>query len=419
MLRRTRAARLFRRGERAVEPSRLSFADVVGESLAGITQRPARSVLTSVGTVLGVGTFVAVLGLTATASSQIDGRFNSLMATEVSVEDVSRERTEFVQLAFPPDAGRRVEALNGVRDAGVYWTVQLPAREAVRAAPVQAADGGGRIQVVAASPGVLEAARPSVAQGRLFDDWHDASGQRVAVLGAATAARLGITTLETRPAVFLGDEAFSVVGIIDDVQREPELLLSVVVPPKASLDIWGPPRGSAKMLVATDLGAANQVASEIPLALDPAHPDHFEAVPPPDPRSLRTEVTNDLDDLFLLLAGVCLVIGAVGIANTTLVSVMERTGEIGLRRTLGARGRHISVQFLCESSVLGTLGGLVGSALGVLGVVVVALLRDWTPVVHPLTVTSAPGVGLVTGLLAGFYPAWRASRVQPVEALRR
>lgn len=130
-------------------------------------------------------------------------------------------------------------------------------------------------------------------------------------------------------------------------------------------------------------------------------------------------MTNDLDDLFLLLAGVCLVIGAVGIANTTLVSVMERTGEIGLRRTLGARGRHISVQFLCESSVLGTLGGLVGSALGVLGVVVVALLRDWTPVIHPLTVTSAPGVGLVTGLLAGFYPAWRASRVQPVEALRR
>ncbi|MFJ3934678.1 ABC transporter permease [Streptomyces sp. NPDC090029] len=419
MVNRKGVTRFFKWRRRIVEPSCLPFRDLMSESLAGITQRPARSVLTSVGTILGVGTFVAVLGITATASSQIDSRFNSLMATEVTVEDVSREKSEFADLAFPQDAGRRAEGLNGVLHAGVYWTIQLPNKDAVRAVPVEGSEEAGRIQVVAASPGALEASSPSVSEGRTFDDWHNSSGQRVAVLGSAIAARLGITTLETQPAIFLGDEPFIVVGIIDDVKREPELLLSVVVPQKAGFDIWGPPRSNAKMLVATDLGAANQVASEISLALDPAHPEYFKAVPPPDPRSLRTSVTNDLDELFLLLAGICLVIGAVGIANTTLVSVMERTGEIGLRRTLGARARHITVQFLCESSVLGTLGGLIGSSLGVVSVVVVALLRDWTPIIHPATVTSAPGVGLVTGLLAGLYPAWRASRVQPVEALRR
>ncbi|MEV5983930.1 ABC transporter permease [Streptomyces sp. NPDC052051] len=396
----------------------MSFRDLTVESLGGVTQRPARSALTAIGTVLGVGTFVAVLGITATASSQIDSRFNSLMATEVTVEDVSHEKTGSSNLAFPQDAGRRAEALNGVQHAGVYWSVQLPQQDAVRSAPV---NGGniGRVQVVAASPGALAAATPSVSEGRVFDDWHDTSEQRVAVIGSSVADRLGIATLETRPAVFLGDQAFTVIGIMDDVKREPDMLLSVVVPHRTALGIWGPPRGNAKMLVATDLGAARQVASEIPLALDPAHPDYFVAEPPPDPRSLRSSVTNDLNELFLLLAGICLVIGAVGIANTTLVSVMERVGEIGLRRALGARARHIMGQFLCESSMLGVLGGLLGSALGVLSVVGVAIFRDWTPVVHPLTVTAAPGIGLATGLIAGLYPAWRASRVQPVEALRR
>lgn len=98
---------------------------------------------------------------------------------------------------------------------------------------------------------------------------------------------------------------------------------------------------------------------------------------------------------------------------------MERTGEIGLRRALGARSRHVLIQFLTESAVLGTLGGIIGTSLGVLAVVGVAVARDWTPVVQPGTVIAAPVIGLTTGLLAGLYPAWRAARIQPVEALRR
>lgn len=157
----------------------------------------------------------------------------------------------------------------------------------------------------------------------------------------------------------------------------------------------------AKMLVSTRLGAATQVAQESPMALDPAHPQYFEAVPPPDPRSLRGKVTGDLDQLFLLLAAICLFIGTVGIANTTLVAVLERTSEIGLRRAPGARGRQITTQFLTESATLGALGGLVGTSLGTLTDVGVAIARDWTPVIHSMTVTTAPAIGLTTGLPAG------------------
>ncbi|KAB2588250.1 ABC transporter permease [Streptomyces arboris] len=405
------------RGER----SRLSRRDLLSECAAGILQRPARSALTALGTVLGVGTFVTVLGLTATTSSQIDSRFNELTATQVTVEDTGGEQPEYLENAFPADADRRVEALKGVRKAGVYWPVRLAPEELVSAAPPGTGEEGERTEVVAASPGILDAAGPVLEEGRTFDAYHDRRGENVAVIGSGLAARLGISTLETAPAVFVGDHAFTVIGTIADVERKADLLLSVVVPRTTAERIWGGPDSGARaqMLISTDLGAARQIAEQAALALDPAHPEHFRAVPPPDPRSLRGSVTSDLDELFILLAGICLVIGAVGIANTTLVAVLERTGEIGLRRALGARGRHITLQFLAESGGLGALGGLVGTSLGTVTVVAMAYVRDWTPVIHPATVVAAPAIGLATGLLAGLYPAWRASRIQPAEALRR
>ncbi|MFD8207457.1 ABC transporter permease [Streptomyces sp. NPDC059695] len=404
-----------------VAPSVFGGRDVLAESVAGMLQRPGRSALTALGTVLGVGTFVAILGLTATTSSQIDTRFNALSATEVTVEDVARAQDEFAGPAFPADADRRIERLNGVAHAGVYWPVRLRPEESVRASAVLGDAGATEaVEVVAASPGVFRAAGVRLAEGRLYDGYASRGAAPVAVIGAGVADRLGITTLETRPAIFIGGRPFTVTGVLAGADRKADLLLSVVVPHTTAQRIWGEPEdGGARMLVSTRLGAAPQIAGEAATALRPDHPEYFKVVPPPDPKALRGEVGEDLNRLFLLLAGICLVIGAVGIANTTLVAVLERTGEIGLRRALGARGRHITVQFLAESGALGALGGMVGTSMGVLTVVAVAVVRDWTPVIHPGTALAAPAIGLATGVLAGLYPAWRAARIQPAEALRR
>jgi ABC-type antimicrobial peptide transport system permease subunit len=129
-------------------------------------------------------------------------------------------------------------------------------------------------------------------------------------------------------------------------------------------------------------------------------------------------VKNDLNSLFLLLGGVSLFVGAVGIANVTLVSVLERVGEIGLRRSLGAARRHIAAQFLLESTTLGLAGGVLGASVGTLVVVIVAATRRWTPVLEPWVPLGAPMLGAVVGLLSGVYPSARAAALEPVEALR-
>ncbi|MCF2529551.1 ABC transporter permease [Yinghuangia soli] len=413
-----------RRGRRArgIEPSGIRRRDLAAEALAGVLQRPARSVLTMLGTVLGIGAFVAVLGLTATAGGQIDKRFDELSATQVTVADVGTGVPDDPTLSFPADADQRIGALNGVVAGGVFWPIDQ-ARPRFAATPDADAPGAGYgdgIRLYAASPGALAAMEPTLRTGRTYDRFAESRRERVAVLGPGAARKLGITRLDGNPAVFVNGSPYTVVGIIADTRRMPELLSSVFIPAATAVQGFGEPVGPrASMIVHTRIGAARLIARQAPVALRPDGPQLFSVTPPPDPRDLREDVGRALDSLFLLLASVSLVIGAVGIANTTLVAVLERTPEIGLRRTLGARPRHIALQFLAESTALGTLGGLIGTSCGVAVVLATAVGNDWTAILEPWVVVPAPLIGSAVGLVAGLYPALRAARIEPADALRR
>jgi putative ABC transport system permease protein len=357
--------------------------------------------------------------LTATATGQISQRFTTLVATEVTVESAALPHD--APIPFPADADERIRALNGVNQAGVSWQLPQGVAQTVRGASLPGMSTDTPLAVQAASPGYLAALRPTMGEGRTYDSFHEQRAERVAVLGSAAARVLRVETLATRPAVVIDGIPFSVVGIVDDVARGAAALSSVLIPRHTAETLWPAKEapGGLHMLIDTEVGAAPLIARQSALALRPDRPDLFKVVPPPDPRSLHDAIGNDLDTLFLLLAGVCLAIGAFGIANTTLVAVLERTGEIGLRRALGARPRHIAGQFLTEAAATGTLGGLVGTTLGILTTVVVAASREWTPLLDPVFVLPAPLLGTLTGILAGLYPALRAARIEPVQALQR
>lgn len=407
-----------------VERSRFSVGDLVSETTVALTARPARTLLTALGTILGVAALVTTLGLAKTAGSQIVSRFNELEATQVVISPNNQgggfgsggEQRQ--TSAIPWDAETRLTRLNGVTAAGTTSEVNVGDRLA-RSVPVIDPLGQTEFQipVIAASPGLFEAARARLFTGRFFDAGHDGRSDPVAVLGPAAAQRLNVTRVDNGPVIFVGDEALAVIGILADTARQPELLSAIIIPNQLARDRFDL-QAVAEVQIEVAIGAAELIGTQAPVALSPNSPELLRAAVPPSPARVRSDVESDVNSLFLILGAVSLLVGAIGIANVTLVSVLERTGEIGLRRALGATRRHIALQFLTESVALGALAGLLGTSVGVLTIVTVSATREWSPVLDPWLPFAAPVLGAVIGLVAGTYPAWKAASTEPIAALR-
>jgi putative ABC transport system permease protein len=410
---------------------RLATRDAAAEAVAGIVQRPGRAAATMLGTVLGVGAFVAVLGLTATGAGQISRQFTVLEDTTVTVEDNGPANNVAPPganpaIGFPADADQVADHINGVTAAGVWWPVSLPENATFTSSLALSASSSQTVSLLAASPGAVRAMGLSMAAGSPLSTYENDTSQHVAMIDTTSAAQLGISParLPSHPAVFVNGIAYTVVGIYSSAQRVVTDESAMLIPENTALADFGNPepgignQDEAQMVVATRIGAARAVAQQIAAAELPTDPSRLVVTSPPNPQNLQSQVSGDLAGLFLILALISLLIGAVGIANTTLVAVLERTGEIGLRRALGARPRHIAAQFLAESTTLGTLGGLIGTCIGVGVVVIFAATKNWTAVLNPVYTLPAPLIGSVVGLLAGAYPALRAARTSPLAALR-
>lgn len=400
---------------------RLGLRDLFDEALTGVAARPARLALLVLGTVLGIAALVTTLGVGQTAAGQITQRFDEATATRIVIEAQQRTGPEEETVAvtrLPWDSPQRLQRLNGVRAAGTYGRVDTGG-DRVRGLPVAEAAGAAQqdVPVAAGSPELFAAVRADLHSGRLFDTGHDARGDPVVVLGRHAAQRLGIHRVDSQPSVFIGERPFTVIGIVDGVSARVELLDSAVMPVGTARAGYGL-RALDSVEVRTELGAAALIAEQAPVAVDPNDPGSLRVNAPPVPGELRRDVVGDVNALFLVLGGVALLVGGLGIANVTLLSVLERISEIGLRRAIGATRIHIAGQFLVESAVVGLLGGLIGTAAGVVTTVVVSAVQDWTPILDLRIALGAPLLGALIGLAAGAYPAWRAAAIEPIAALR-
>lgn len=408
-----------------VEPvphaDRFTFQDLLVEATTDIGSRPGRLVMTLFGTVLGIGALVATFGFAQTAAHQIARQFDAVKATQVVVTPAEAQNASGDSVAttrLPWDAVDRVSRLVGVEAAALVADVAL-GEETITAVPVNdpSAPVAAPPSLVASTSELLEVLRGTVETGRMFDAGHEARGDRVAVLGSRAAERLGINRVDSQPSIFIAGVPYAVLGIYDDLQARGELVDAVVIPMEAArrdLALASP----GELRIRIQMGTGPQVGRQSSVAIAPDAPDTLDVAAPSASSDLGQNVQADVNVVFLILGAIVLLAGALGIANVTMLTVIERIPEIGLRRALGATRRQIAGQFVVESVVIGLLGGILGAAIAVLSIVAVSLLQQWTPIIDPWVAIGGAILGAVVGLVAGGFPARRAARVEPVTALR-
>jgi len=238
-----------------------------------------------------------------------------------------------------------------------------------------------------------------------------------AVLGSVAADRLGIRSLEGGPLVRLGHRWFAVIGILDQLPLAPDIDRSVLIGYDVAERLFGIDNAPSTVRVRTDPDDTDAVAQLLAATANPESPQ-VEVSRPSDALEARARADETLTALLLGLGAVALLVGGVGIANVMVISVLERRAEIGVRRALGATRPHIRLQFLIESTLLAGLGGAVGVGLGAAITWLYADTRGWRFALPVTGLVGGVAAALAVGAVAGLYPAIRASRLAPAEAVR-
>ncbi|MFB9659366.1 ABC transporter permease [Glycomyces mayteni] len=381
------------------------------EAIQSLRGRSMRTWMTAIGIALGIAATVATVGLSSTSAAAIAERFDATEATQVTVSFSDNMR----DAGYAPtlEASQRVREINGVADAGIV----CGSTDDLAASRTEAGDYVREVPVFGMEPGAMDAYGFEFTKGAAFDEGHVARGDQVAVIDESAARDLGYSSLAGGPMIYVDGREYALIGVYQAPEGEAKLTGAVIVPPTPCLEA-DQEFAAAQVFIRTDLGAADKVADTAPTAVFPEGPDNLSVSKPSDLRSFRKGVENEMQALLLGLAAVSLVIGAVSVSNTALVSVMERRSEIGLRRAVGAARRAVAMQFVWESTLIGLIGGLVGTVLGVNVTAFVSLYRDWQIVFDPGLFAAGPVIGAVVGIVAGVYPAWRASRIPPAVTLR-
>ena len=403
------------------------------EAWDATVHRVRRNIFTMLGVVLGIASLVLTVGLTATISGQLADSFDIFRAKHLTISSTRTEamsRAELLSLAASENY-RRVSQLNGV--TGTALVDQLDESTDIQRGPDNFGERGANVtaSVLAATPSIFSVQGHELVWGRTFDEGHVERNDKVVVLSESVMRQLALP-YSPGVTVYIHDEPYTVIGV---VRENPSLTLSygsVYLPlgakPGADAEEAQPAAGggaaaaqtgkrSTQIVVSTVAGAANQIAEEAPYALSPERPALYSVSVPPEPKTLREAVDQQQRTMLLAMSVITLVIGAMGIMNTFLVAVMERRREVGLRLAIGMRPSGILLQFSAEALLTGILGAVAGIVLAVNGISIVSLLNHWTPIISADTILLGLGAGALVGVLAGLYPAAKASRIDPAQTL--
>ncbi|MEV6492796.1 ABC transporter permease [Actinoplanes sp. NPDC051633] len=392
----------------SLTPARLSARDVVRVGGTGLRARPLRAFLSALGIAIGIAAMTAVVGISASSRAELDDR---LAALGTNLLTVAPGKTMFGNDSYLPDESvamisrigpvQQVSAVGAVSSTSVYRNDKIPAAQtggiSVRAAQVDLPATVGASVVAGTWLNAATAAYPAV------------------VLGEQAAAVLGIHSPGVQ--VLVGERWFTVVGVLASVPLAPELDTAVLMGFSAAAKYLGFDGHPTTVYTRTDDAHVTDVQAVLAATANPSSPTEVEVSRPSDALAARQATNKTFTALLLGLGAVALLVGGIGVANTMVISVLERRAEIGLRRSLGATRGQIRTQFVTESLLLSLLGGAGGVLLGGLVTAGYATVQSWPAVVPTWVIFGGVSATVVIGALAGLYPAVRAARLSPTEAL--
>jgi putative ABC transport system permease protein len=389
---------------------RLALADLIRLSSVGLRTRKLRAGLSALGIAIGVASIVAVLGLSASSQAgllaEID-RLGTNMLTVQNGETIFGAPAELPKQA--PAMIRRIGGVTAVQDTGNVPNVNVYRSQLIPSIDTNA------LSVQAASLGLLKATGATLARGRFLNA--ATAREPVAVLGSLAAQRLGIDRVFSGERIWVGNQWFYVAGILNHAVLAPDLDTSVLIGYPAAVTYLGADGHPSTIYVRAQTGQVNAVHRLLAATANPELPNQVNVSRPSEALVARAEAQSALNGLFLGLGAVALLVGAVGVANIMIISVLERRSEIGLRRALGATRGHIRIQFLAEAILLALMGGAVGVAVGAATTTVYALSKHWAIVIPALAWGGGIAAAILIGAGAGLLPALRAAKMSPTEAL--
>lgn len=395
------------KGPVPLRPARLSARDMLRTGAIGLRTRRTRVVLSALGIAIGIATMIAVVGLSTSSRADLMSRLDRL-GTNLLTAEAGRDPYG-QEVTLPKNAVAMVQRIGPVRHATA--TGDVDAR--IRRSDVVPEERTAGVTAQAARPDLLAALGAKVSRGV----WLNRANERlpVTVLGSVAARRLGVT--EPGEKIMMNDEYVVVVGILEPIELVPNLDRVALVGFPAAERYFAFDGHPSTVFERSPDATVEDVRAVLARTVSPGNPVGVKVSRPSDALAAKAATDKGLTALMLGLGAVALLVGGVGVANTMVVSVLERRQEIGLRRALGATRGAVRLQFLTESLLLSALGGLAGAVLGAAATYGFALVQGWTPVVPPWSLGGGLAATLAIGALAGLYPAVRASRLDPTTAL--
>jgi putative ABC transport system permease protein len=393
-----------------IPPARMAALDVFRVSAAGLRTRPTRALLSALGIAIGIAAMVSVVGISASSREQLD---RQLAALGTNLLTVAPGRTiEGAHAKLPPEGEAMISRIGPV--TAVSATGTIPDARAYRSDRIPKPQTNS-LSVLTARLSLPQTVGASLRKGT----WLNGVTSRypAAVLGADAAERLGIGRPSPEAEILVGDEHFTVIGVLNPVPLAPELDSAVLIGWDAAVELFDFDGRATTIYTRSRDNQVEAVRAVLAATANPQAPGDVEVSKPSDVLAARHVADATLNGLLLGLGSVALLVGGVGVANTMVISVLERRAEIGLRRSLGATRGQIRVQFLAESLLLSALGGIGGAVLGIAVTTAYAAYQTWPTIVPAWATAGALAATVFTGAVAGLYPAIRAARLSPTEAL--